>query len=50
MLVPRVFLCLNRFARLASSELVEGTLNLIEGFETASNIACQCQNRGKEFL
>jgi len=35
--IPRVYLCLNRFTRLAGSELVEGTLNLIEGFETASS-------------
>ncbi len=34
--IPRVCLRLNQFARLASSELVEGILNLIEGFETTS--------------
>jgi len=33
---PRVWLCLKRFARLASSEVVEGALDQIEGFETAS--------------
>jgi len=42
------YLCLNRFTRLAGSELVEGALNLIEGFETASTQFYHTQRRRPE--